>query len=175
MRVEREMKRRRSLSTIVIMVSMWIVASGISTAATNTKAIVIKAKVEKVAKVIVDTNAVTFPNMDPDETKQIAAIQNDIKVIVKVRTGSTSPVNLNIIADGDLASGSDTIPVQNVIWQASGQGFMGGTLSKSIVQAAGSWKGSGVREGVFRYYLNNSSNYQRGEYQVTITYILTTP
>ena len=136
---------------------------------------VIRAKIEKVAKLIVDANTITFPSMDPDETKQIPAIQNDIKVIVKVRTGSTSPVDLNIIADGDLASGSDTIPVQNVIWQASGQGFMSGTLSKSAVQTAGSWKGSGVREGVFRYYLNNSWNYQRGEYQVTITYTLTTP
>jgi hypothetical protein len=169
------MKGMRGLSTIAIMASIWIVASGISTAATDTKPIIMKAKVEKVAKVIVDTNTVTFPNMDPDETKQIPAVQNDIKVIVKVRTGSTNPVNLNIIADGDLASGSDTIPVQNVIWQVSGQGFISGTLSNSIVQAAGFWRGSGVREGLFRYYLNNSSNYQRGEYQVTITYILTTP
>jgi len=170
-----EMKGRRGLSTIVLMVSMWIVASGISPAATDTKSIVIKAKVEKVAKVTVDTNTITFPNMDPDETKQVPAIPNDIKVIVKVRTGSTSPISLNIIADGDLASGSDTIPVQNVIWQVSGQGFVSGTLSKSTLQTAGFWKGSGVREGVFRYYLNNSWNYQKGEYQVTVTYTLTTP
>lgn len=169
------MKGRRSLSTIALMVSMSIVASGISTAATDTKSIVIKVKIEKVAKVIVDTNTITFPNMDPDETRQVPAIQKDIKVIVKVRTGSTSPVNLNIIADGDLASESDMIPVQNVIWQASGQGFMSGTLSKSTVQTAGSWKSSGAREGVFRYYLNNSWNYQRGEYQATVTYTLATP
>jgi hypothetical protein len=168
-------KGRRSLSTIALMVSMWIVASGISIAETDTKSIVIKAKVEKVAKVIIDTNTITFPNMDPDEVKQVPALQNDIKVTVKARTGSTSPVNLHVIADGDLVSGPDTIPVQNVIWQASGQGFLSGILSKSTVQTAGSWKGSGVREGVFRFYLNNSWNYQKGEYQVTVTYTLTTP
>jgi hypothetical protein len=110
-----EMKGRRSLSTIALMLPMWIVASGISTATTDTKSILIRAKVERVAKVIVDTNTISFPNMDPDETKQAPAIQKDIKVVVKVRTGGTSPVSLNIIADGDLASGSDTIPVQNVI------------------------------------------------------------
>jgi hypothetical protein len=170
-----EMKGRRSLSTIALMVSMWIVASGISIAETDTKSIVIKAKVEKVAKVIIDTNTITFPNMDPDEIRQVPALQNDIKVTVKARTGSTSPVNLHVIADGDLVSGPDTIPVQNVIWQASGQGFLSGILSKSTVQTAGSWKGSGVREGVFRFYLNNSWNYQKGEYQVTVTYTLTTP
>jgi len=170
-----EMRGRGSPSTIALTVLMWIVASGISTAATDIKSIVIKAKIGKVAKVIVDTNTITFPNIDPDETKQVPAIQKDIRVIVKVRTGSTSPVNLNIIADGDLASESNTIPVQNVIWQASGQGFMSGTLSKFTVQSAGSWKGSGVREGVFRYYLNNSWNYQREEYRATVTYTLTTP
>ena len=170
-----EMRGRGIPSTIALVVSTWIVASGISTAATDIKSIVIKAKIGKVAKVIVDTNTITFPNIDPDETKQVPAIQKDIRVIVKVRTGSTSPVNLNIIADGDLASESNTIPVQNVIWQASGQGFMSGTLSKFTVQSAGSWKGSGVREGVFRYYLNNSWNYQREEYRATVTYTLTTP
>ena len=144
-------------------------------AASDTKSVVIKAKIEKVAKLIVDTNSITFPNMDPDEVKQVPALQNDIKVTVKARTGSTSLVNLNIVADGDLASGPDTIPVQNVAWQASGQGFLSGTLSKSTIQTAGSWTGSGVREGVFRYYLNNSWNYQKGEYLVIVTYILTTP
>jgi hypothetical protein len=129
---------------------------------------VIKAKVEKVAKVIVDTNTITFANMDPDGTRQVPGIPNDIKIIVKVRTGSTSPINLSIMTDGDLASGSNAIPVQNVVWQASGQGFMSGTLSKSTVQTAGSWKGSGVREGAFRYYLNNSCNYQKGEYQLPL-------
>jgi len=157
------------------MILTWLIASGISMAASDTKHVVIRAKIDKVAKLIVDTNSITFPNMDPDEVRQVPALQNDIRVTVKARTGSTSPVNLNVIADGDLSSGPDTIPVQNVVWQASGQGFLSGTLSKSTVQAAGYWNGSGVREGIFRYYLNNSWNYQKGEYQVTVAYTLTIP
>jgi hypothetical protein len=169
------MKRIIKFILIVMILSGSFLFHDICNASTDTKSIIIKAKIDKVAKLIVDTNLITFPNMDPDEVKQIPALQNDVKVTVKARTGSTSPVNLNIIADGDLVSGSDIIPVQNVMWQASGQGFLGGTLSKSTVQTAGSWKGSGIREGLFRYYLNNNWNYQRGEYQVTITYTLTTP
>jgi hypothetical protein len=169
------MRTIKNLISIALVISLMLIFSGMSFAATETKSIVMKAKIEKMAKLIVDTNTIIFPNMDPDEAKQVPALQNDIKVTVKARTGSTSPVNLNVIADGDLVSGPDTIPVQNVIWQASGQGFSGGTLSKSNVQTAGSWKGSGVREGAFRYYLNNNWNYQRGEYQVTVTYTLTTP
>jgi hypothetical protein len=108
---ETEMKGRRSLSTIAVMVSMWIVASGISIAETDTKSVVIRAKIEKTAELIVHTNTITFPNMDPDKIRQVPALQNDIKVTVKARTGSTSPVDLNVIADGDLVSGPDAIPV----------------------------------------------------------------
>lgn len=157
-----------------VMISL-LVSVDLSLAATDTKSIVMKAIIEKVAKLIVETNTIVFPNMDPDEVKQVPALQNDIKVTVKARTGSTSPVSLNVIADGDLVSGIDMIPVQNVTWQATGAGFSNGTLSKSAVQTAGSWKGSGIREGTFRYYLNNNWNYQKGEYRVTVTYTLTTP
>lgn len=169
------MRMRKNLTLIALAISLSLIFSGISIAATDSKSVLIKAKIEKVVKLIVDTDTLVFPNMDPNQMKQVPALQNEIKVTVKARTGSTSPVNLNVIADGDLVSGLDTISVQNVTWQASGQGFSGGTLSKSNVQTAGSWKGSGVREGVFRYYLNNSWNYQKGEYQVTVTYTLTTP
>jgi hypothetical protein len=165
----------KNLTSVVLVISFLLLSSHLSVAATDTKPLVIKAKIDKVVKLIVDTNTLVFPNMDPDEVKQVPALQNDIRVTVKARTGSTSPVNLNVVADGDLVSGSDTIPVQNVTWQASGQGFSSGTLSKSAVQTAGVWKGSGVREGVFRYYLANGWNYQKGEYLVTVTYILTTP
>jgi hypothetical protein len=169
------MKVTTVVIAIALIILVWLIVPKVSVASTDAKTLVIKANIGKVVKLIVDTNTVTFPNIDPDKMKQIPALQGDVKVTVKARTGSTSPVTLNIIADGDLASGPDIIPIQNVIWQASGQGFSGGTLSKSTVQTAGSWKGSGVREGVFRYFLNNSSNYQKAEYQVTITYTLTTP
>jgi hypothetical protein len=169
------MERLSIFIWMAMILSAWFILSGISMASMDTKSLVIKARIEKVVKLIIDTNLITFPNKDPDEVKQVPALQNDIKVIVKVRTGSASPINLNMIAEGDLVSGSDTIPVQNVIWQASGQGFLGGNLSKTSVQPAGFWTGSGVREGAFRYFLNNSWNYLRGDYQVTITYTLTTP
>jgi len=168
------MMRTRNLIFIPLTILSFFILSAPSFGSTATKTLVIKATIDKVAKLIVDTNTVTFPNVDPDETKQVPAIQNDIKITVKARTGSSSPVNLNIVADGDLTSGSETIPIQNVTWQATGPGFLSGTLNRSSV-LAGSWTGSGIREGAFRYFLNNSWNYQKGEYQVTVTYTLTTP
>ena len=169
------MSKGRVFIIVTALLSILFTTPGVSLSSSDTKSLVIKAKIEKVLKLIVDTILISFPNKDPDEVTEIPAVQNDVKVIVKVRTGATSPVTLNLIADGDLFSGSDTIPVQNVYWQASGQGFQGGLLSKTTVQTAGSWTGCGVREGAFRYYLKNSWNYPRGEYQATITYTLTTP
>ena len=167
--------RTKSFFIIIFLISIVQISSGTSLASTDTKSLIIKAQIDKVAKLIVDSNTVTFPNMDPDEMKQVPALQNDIKVTVKARTGRSSPVNLHIIAEGDLVSGVDTIPAQNVTWQAQGAGFMGGTLDKTAAQVAGSWMGSGIRQGVFRYFLNNNWNYQKGDYQVTVTYTLTTP
>ncbi|HUL31800.1 MAG TPA: hypothetical protein VLZ03_15230 [Thermodesulfobacteriota bacterium] len=162
-----------AIVALIILIS-FILPDGMM-ASTDTKTLVIKANIGKVVKLIVDTNTITFPNIDPDKMRQVPALQGDIKVTVKARTGSTSLVTLNVIADGDLMSGPDIIPIQNVVWQASGEGFSGGTLSKSTLQTAGAWKGSGIREGVFRYFLNNSWNYRKAEYQVTVTYTLTTP
>ena len=144
-------------------------------AATDSKSLLIKADIGPVVKLIVGNHSITFPSIDPDEQQQIPALENDTKVTVKARTGSNSPVSLKITAEGDLVSGSDSIPIQNVIWQATGLGFMNGTLSKSSPQAAGSWVGSGIREGSFRYYLNNSWNYPVGNYRVNIIYSLTAP
>jgi hypothetical protein len=166
--------RKKLILTVIFLVSIGQILSGTSLASTDAKSLVIKAKIDKAAKLIVDSNIVTFLSMDPDETKQVPALQNDIKVTVKARTGISNPVTLMVVADGDLTSGPDVIPAQNVTWQASGPGFLNGTLNKSAI-LAGSWTGSGVREGAFRYFLNNSWNYQKGEYQVTVTYTLTTP
>jgi len=169
------MERPRILISIPMILTLLFFTSGPSQAVTDKKTLIVKAKIEKLLKLIVDTNLITFPHNDPDATAEIPALQNDVKVVVKARTENTSPVTLNLIADGDLVSGSDRIPVQNVMWQASGMGFLDGTLSNSSVQAAGFWRGSGVREGTFRYYLRNSWNYSKGDYQVTITYTLMTP
>ena len=167
-------KARRVL-LIPLFLSFCLLPSKILTAATDSKSLLIKANVGPAAKLIVTNYSITFPNTDPDEQKQIPALENDIKVTVKVRTESSGQVSLKIMAEGDLVSGSDSIPIQNVIWQATGLGFMSGTLSKSSSQAGGSWVGSGIREGFFRYYLNNSWTYPVGNYRGNLTYSLTAP
>jgi hypothetical protein len=168
-------KQGRRFSIIPLFLSFFLLPFEISMAAMDSKSLFIKADIGPAAKLVVTNHSITFPSTDPDDQKQIPALENDVKVTVKVRTGSGSQVSLKIIAEADLVSGSDSIPIQNVIWQATGLGFMNGTLSKSSSQAGGSWVGSGIREGSFRYYLNNSWSYPVGNYRGNIIYSLTAP
>jgi hypothetical protein len=168
------MKSRSRVPAVVAACAVMLVCM-ISEAATDSKTLLVKTTIGKSAKVVVDTNSISFPDVGADQTDQIPATQNDVRIIVKARTDRGSPVTLNVVADGDLLSGADSIPIQNVTWQASGAGFQGGVLSKAKNQTAGSWTGSGIREGRFRYFLKNSWNYQKGEYQATLTYTLTVP
>jgi len=83
-------------------------------AASDRKTLVIKANIGKVVKLIVETSTITFPNIDPDQMRQIPALQGDIRVTVKARTGSTSPVTLNVIADA-------LVPLENAIPMGQGK------------------------------------------------------
>jgi hypothetical protein len=168
-------KQGRRFSIIPLFLSFFLLPFEISTAATDSKSLFIKADIGPAAKLIVTNQSISFPSTDPDNQQQIPALENDVKVTVKARTGSNSQVSLKVIAEGDLVSSSDSIPIQNVIWQGTGLGFLNGTLSKSSHQDGGSWVGSGIRQGSFRYFLNNSWNYPVGNYRVNVIYSLTAP
>jgi hypothetical protein len=156
-------------------IPVWFLICAPASASADTKTLLIKVWVGERAKLTVEKNTVTFPNRDPNKRELIPALENDAQVIVKVRTEKRHLVNLLVIANADLTSGSDTIPVQNAIWQASGPGFVNGTLGKTTPQMAGPWIGGGVRERYFPYYLRDSWNYQVGNYQATVTYTLVSP
>jgi hypothetical protein len=121
------------------------------------------------------TNVINFANADPDAMPSIPATENPVTVTVKAKTGSLSSVTLTVLAAGDLISGSDTIPIGNVTWTASGSGFAGGTMNKTTPQSAGSWTGPGARTGSFSYALVNSWSYATGTYSAAVTYTLTAP
>ena len=131
------MKKINFLFIVLLVLSQIIVQDAAFGPAAATNQLNIEASVGNHAKLVLDTNIVTLSNRDPDETEQIPALETEIKVVVKARTGKTNPVILQVIADGDLSSGAGTIPAQNVIWQASGKGFIGGVLGKTISQTAG--------------------------------------
>lgn len=142
--------------------------------AQDQETLTINATVAAKAKLTLEVNTINFPDADPDSVPSIPANENPVEVNVKAHTGSGATVTLTVQANGDLQSGSDTIPITNVSWTATGAGFVSGVMDTAPV-AAGSWTGSGSRDGTFSYFLANSWDYAAGNYTQTVVYTLTAP
>ena len=153
--------------------SFWMVGGAF--AATDSKVLTVNATVSARATLTLGVAAINFPDSDPTAVPSISATENPVSVTAKVRTGAASTATLTCIAGGALISGTDTIAISNVTWTAGGNGFVGGTMSSTLAQSAGSWTGSGNNSSTFSYSLANSWSYAIGSYSQTVTYTLTAP
>jgi hypothetical protein len=135
----------------------------------------INATVGSRAELTLSPTTISFPDASPTTSPTIAA-NSTVSVTAKVRTGSASSPTLTVLANGDLASGAQTIAISNVTWTASGAPFIGGTMNKTTAQSAASFsQGSGSYAGSYAYSLVNSWSYDTGSYTQTATYTLTAP
>jgi hypothetical protein len=141
---------------------------------TNTE-VNLQAPLASSASLIISPTSINFPNADPDTVPVISAVENPVTVEALAQVSGNKTVNLTVLAHGDLVSGSSAIPISNVTWTASGQGYVSGTMSKTTPQTAGSWQRSGDRIGTFSFFLKNNWSYATGNYVQTITYTLTAP
>jgi len=172
--------KRLLVILMVFAVTLTLCGLSFAVAETATGSVVAGATVSSTAKLDVDISAVTFLNADPDTTTVITASEGPITITAKAKTSNGSPVNLTVLAGGDLISSSTTtpIPISNVTWTASsgaGGGFVAGTLSKTTPKTVASWTGSGNRTGSVTFKLNNTWNYDTGSYSATLIFTLTSP
>lgn len=171
------MRRTRYLMLFICMVVLtWLSLCQLpleSTAAEDFH--VIKTTIDRAAKLEVNTTTIIFLVRHADTTKEVPANENDMGSIIRVRTVISNPAYLGIIADGDLVSESGTIPIENVIWQASGDSSSSGFLSKSISKRVGVWTQGGTRELVLRFFLKDCRNYPEGAYRGTVVFTLASP
>ncbi len=116
--------------------------------------------------------SINFRAADPDQEPIIAA---DSPLIVEVSSGLPRDWNLTLIANGNLVGAANaSIPIQNVRWTATpSPPFFSGILSFSKPQLVAS--GHGRREiiGELKFFLNNSWDYQAGDYSQTLSFTLT--
>ncbi len=124
------------------------------------------------AKLTVSPLTINFPSANPDTTPLIHA-DNLISITANSRTTGTG--TLDILAHGDLTSGSNTISIGNVTWTATGQGFQGGTMNKTTSQRVGNFSPSGSYAGALDFAFSNSWDYLPGNYSATATLTLTAP
>jgi len=149
-----------------------LLSSPVSAQQTDTKTVSVNATVNARAKLTLGSAAITFADADPDVTPTLTATA--FSVDVKARTTAAGTVSLTVSAP-NFTSGSDSIPIGNLQWTATGTAFATpGTMSTSAI-SAGSWTGSGNQAGTHTYTLANSWAYNTGSYGTTITYTLTAP
>ena len=127
------------------------------------------------AKLSFSTNAISFPDADPDTTPQIPSSPPAIVITAKARATRLSAVALTVSASDELRAGVTTIPVSEISWTASGPGFVNGTLNRVAPQVVASWPGSGVYTGTQQYVFANRWSHPTGHYSLTLTYTLSSP
>jgi hypothetical protein len=123
---------------------------------------------------ILPPTTLTFLNADPDTVPNIQASEGATAMTASVRIPSGQGI-LTVLADDDLRSGMDTILVSALKWTATGTGYVGGTMSKSVAQTVATWNTSGSYTGTVTFTLSNSWIYAIGSYGTTLTYTLSTP
>jgi len=122
--------------------------------------------------------SISFTDVAPDiqavpGTKSITA-NEVITVRAFAVTKNNDRLGLLVKANGDLASGSDTIGIGAISWVSTGSGYVDGAMAASNV-TAGSWSGSILHwhEGTFTYsFLRDYTTQTPGSYTATATYTL---
>ncbi|MDD5543226.1 MAG: hypothetical protein PHX83_08630 [Acidobacteriia bacterium] len=170
------MKRPHSLVLGCGIVALAILFNGMAAFAGSTTAtLTINATVSSRAELTLSPTSITFPDASPTSSPTVAA-NSTVAVTANVRTASTSTATLTALANGDLVSGSNTIPISNVTWTATPSPFIAGTMNKTTAQSAATFSaGSGSYSGTYTFSMANSWSYNTGSYSQTVTYTLTAP
>lgn len=119
--------------------------------------------------------AINFPDADPDAVPSVPASENPMTIRVKVTGNPGGTWKLEVLASGDLVSGSNTIAISNVSWTATPLPFIDGKLDKATPQVVASGSGNENMNGTVRFFFKNSWNYFTGNYSQVIIYTLSAP
>lgn len=175
-----DIRNRRVLCPALFMVAMAFIslALPLSVNAGGSSIITMDAGADSSSTVqlTIDKTSINFPNANPGTVSLIPANEGAVSVTASAQIDTGSTATLTVTAGGDLVSGQDRIPINNVSWKATGDdGFVSsGTMSKEN-QSAGTWTKSGTYTGAFSFYLANSWSYATGTYSATVTYTITAP
>jgi hypothetical protein len=165
----------RVLGFLSVVLLGCLLAAHPAPAETLAQSVTASANISALAKLSLSPLTVVFPDADPDVTPLVAASTGPVTITAKARSSPAAQVTLTLLANDDLRSGMVTIPVSALTWTATGDGFVGGTVSRTSAQLVGAWPGSGVRNGTQLFTLANSWEQPSGTYTVSLTYTLSAP
>ncbi len=120
------------------------------------------------------SGGVTFPDADPDAVPVIGP--QVITLGVQVLGPVGVPWTLTFIANSDLQSGGNVIPISNVSWTVTpNPPFRDGALSTATPIVLATGVSHSRLLATFNFYMPNSWNYVPGNYTATATFTLAAP
>ena len=138
-----------------------------------------------VVRFAVSPTSTSLPDRDPDLFPEVSTAVDVTADFSINNLTSTENWVLEIYSDGNLVSGSDTIPISSVRWTVTGSGtpppssLQNGTFSLGVFQETGRGTGDSKKKAdvicYFRFHLNNVWSYATGNYSRLITLRLTVP
>jgi hypothetical protein len=128
--------------------------------------------------------ATSFSDQDPDVYGEITSSSNLAVNFSITGLNANQSWTLDILANTNLVSGSNSIPAGNIRWTVTGSGtptptFYNNTIVLGTYVLAGTGRGQASGNAnitsIFYFYLKNYWTYPTGNYSGTVTFRLTVP
>jgi hypothetical protein len=117
---------------------------------------------------------ITLPDASPDVVPVIGPVPVNVTVKAVGRTGV--PWTLTFLANSDLRSGRDVIPISVISWtSAPNPPFMDGTLSAVTPRIIATGMSHDFYDFTMNFYMTNSWSYDAGSYTASATFTLAAP
>ena len=149
--------------------SRWLVIGGLTAAS-----VALSARSAAAQFIQLQPTTITFAAADPDTVPLISA--SPIRITYIALGQGANPWTITVEAEGQLVSGTSTIPISNVSWIATPTPtFRNGTLS-TVPQVLATGTGLALlQSGDVTFRFTNSWNYNVGTYTQTVTFTLSSP
>ncbi|MCX7973931.1 MAG: hypothetical protein N3B16_05455 [Candidatus Aminicenantes bacterium] len=143
--------------------------------AQNTAYLNFTVRIEKRFKVIMSTNFISFVRTSTQGKPQlIPANENPVEMTIKTNLPQGAKAKAWFIAASDLIDYSTgyTIKIETISWEAKGNGFFSGHLSKSSPVLLALISGAGEIKGILNFLFAEDPNFAPGTYQSQVTLLV---
>lgn len=141
----------------------------------NSAAVGLTVKIEIRFKLEVNTTFLSFTRSFSSRVPQvILANEGPFNLVVKTNCNPSLTTSVWALANSDLVDSSTgySIEVERISWQAKGDGFYPGQLSKSTPVLIARFRGPGEYSGSLDFFFAEDPNLAPGTYQTLVTILV---
>jgi len=116
-----------------------------------------------------------FSLVGSEDDPVITSQEGPMTVVAKGRTGPNQILLLTVQADQNLEGPRGSIPIQQIAWNARGEGMNNSSQLRLGKQVLGRWAKGGVHKGQVDFALKNDGKLLPGDYRGSVTLTLWSP